>query len=93
MKYRVKITNSYKKSYRKCIERGLDVTLLDDIVDKLMNGKKLPPVNKDHQLTGNMKKYRECHIKPDWLLIYRIDKEIITLTLVNTGSHSELLKK
>ncbi len=88
--YTVKFTNAYKKSYKLMKKRGLDLSLLDNVVDTLRQGKKLERKYHDHELSGNYHGFHECHIKPDWLLIYLIDDNILTLTLVNTGSHSDL---
>ena len=88
--YKIKFTNLFKKNYKLLQKRGLNLSLLDDVIDKLSNGKKLDRKYKDHELTGDYKGFRECHIKPDWLLIYLIEDDILTLTLVNTGSHSDL---
>lgn len=71
-------------------KRGLDISLLDDVVDTLRQGKELGEKYRDHSLSGNFAGFRECHIKPDWLLIYLIENDILTLTLVDTGSHSDL---
>lgn len=90
--YEVKFTTAYKKSYKLMKKRGLDISLLDDVVDKLRQGIPLEEKYKDHGLSGNYEGFRECHIKPDWLLIYLIENDILTLTLVNTGSHSDLFK-
>ena len=90
--YEVKFTTAYKKSYKLMKKRGLDISLLDDVVDKLRQGITLEEKHKDHALTGNYEGFRECHIKPDWLLIYLIENDILTLTLVDTGSHSDLFK-
>ena len=67
--YTVKFTSAFKKSYKLMKKRGLDLSLLDEVVDKLRQG--IPPVekNRDHELTGPFAGFRECHIKPDWLLI------------------------
>lgn len=75
------------------IKRGLDISLLDKVIERLAQGEALEEKYKDHALTGNFVGFRECHIKPDWLLIYLIEENILTLTLVNTGSHSDLLNK
>ena len=75
---------------KKC---GLDVLLLDDVVDKLRQGEQLDARYRDHGLTGNFTGFRECHIQPDWLLIYLIENDILTLTLVDTGTHSDIFKK
>ncbi|MCR5719733.1 MAG: type II toxin-antitoxin system YafQ family toxin [Lachnospiraceae bacterium] len=90
--YEVKFTTAFKKSYKLMKKRGLDISLLDDTIDKLRQGKPLEQKYKDHGLSGNYERFRECHIKPDWLLIYLIENDILTLTLVDTGSHSDLLK-
>ena len=73
--------------------RGLDISLLDDVVDQLRRGKRLDEKYRDHGLVGSFAGFRECHIKPDWLLIYLVEDDILTLTLVATGSHSSLFKK
>ena len=64
--------------------------LLKEIVTKLANGESLDPKHKDHPLSGNWVGHRECHISPDWLLIYRYDDDVLVLTLTRTGSHSDL---
>ena len=74
-------------------KRGLDVSLLDDVVDKLRQGEQLDARYRDHGLTGNFAGFRECHIQPDWLLIYLIENDVLTLTLVDTGTHSDIFKK
>lgn len=71
-------------------KRGLDLSKLDAVVDVLRQGKTLDPKYKDHALSGNYEGFRECHIKPDWLLIYLLENDILTLTLVDTGTHSDL---
>lgn len=71
-------------------KRGLDLTLLDEVVLKLANGVELDKKYRDHELLGSFKGFRECHIKPDWLLIYLLKEEVLVLTLVDTGTHSEL---
>ncbi len=91
--YRVKYTSAYKKTYRLMVKRGLDISLLDEVVNELRQGNKLNPKYKDHILKGNFAGFHECHIKPDWLLIYLIEEDILTLTLVNTGSHADLFKE
>ena len=91
--YQVKFTTTFKKSYKLMRKRGLDISLLDDVIDKLRQGIPLEEKYKDHGLSGNFDGFRECHIKPDWLLIYLIENDILTLTLVNTGTHSDIFKK
>ena len=62
-------------------------------IQHLANGETLPPENRDHELTGNWVGHRECHIQPDWLLIYRIEDDVLVLTLARTGTHSDLFSK
>lgn len=66
------------------------MTLLETVVELLLDGQTLPEKYKDHQLTGNWKGYRECHIEPDWLLVYKIYESKLILSLVRTGTHSDL---
>ena len=91
--YQVKFTTAYKKAYKLMKKRGLDISLLDEVVDLLRQGRQLEERCRDHGLTGDLAGFRECHIKPDWLLIYLIENDILTLTLIDTGSHSDLFKK
>ena len=72
------------------IKRGVDPRLMQAVVDTLLNGDKLPEKNKDHELRGEWLGYRKCHIQPDWLMVYRIKNDILTLTLSRTGTHSDL---
>ncbi len=92
-KYTVKFTSQFKKDYKLAIKRGLKIDLLDNVVRTLAAGEELPEKNKDHALTGNWLGHRECHILPDWLLIYRIEDNVLVLTLARTGTHSDLLGK
>ena len=75
------------------MKRGGKIGLLDDVIAALAMGEILPEKNKDHALTGNWAGYRECHILPDWLLIYRVEGNVLVLTLVRTGTHSDLFGK
>ncbi len=84
----INATSKFKRDYRRCVKRGYDIRLLNNIVDTLCIPEPLPPVNKDHALTGNYNKWRECHIQPDWLLIYRVEGE--ALYLDRTGTHTDL---
>lgn len=90
MKYEVETTGRFKKDLKLVIKRGYNMALLQTIVDQLCTGAPLPEKYKDHALTGNWSNYRECHITPDWLLIYKIEDDILVLTLTRTGSHSDL---
>lgn len=71
-------------------KRGFDIKALDEVVEKLAKGEKLDPKYKNHSLIGNYKGYQECHIKSDWLLIYRIIDNELILELFQTGTHSDL---
>ena len=92
-KYIVKPTTQFKKDYKLAVKRGLKIDLLKDIIAALAMGEKLSEKNKDHALTGNWVGHRECHILPYWLLIYRIEDDVLVLTLARTGSHSDLFGK
>lgn len=92
-KYTVKPTLQLKKDYKLAMKRGLDISLLEDIIAKLALGESLPEKNRDHALSGNWNGYRECHILPDWLLIYKLEDNILILTLARTGTHSNLFNK
>ena len=83
-------TTKFKKDYKLAMKRHRDINLLDDIIKMLSKGEALPEKNKDHELTGNWIGHRECHIQPDCLLIYRIEDDVLVLTLTRTGSHSDL---
>lgn len=86
-------TSRFKKDYKLAMKRGLNINKIDDIIRMIAAGQILPEECCDHQLTGNWKGYRECHIEPDWLLIYRIENDILVLTLSRTGTHSDLFNK
>ena len=86
-------TSQFKKDYKLAMKRHLNIGLLDDVVRKLAACESLPVKNKDHALTGDWVGHRECHIQPDWLLVYRIEHDLLILTLSRTGTHSELFGK
>lgn len=88
--YEVKFTTKFKKDYKNIIKQGYDINHLKSVTASLSKGDSLDPKYKDHALTGNWLGFRECHIAPDWLLIYKIEKDILVLTLTRTGSHSDL---
>ena len=92
-KYTVKPTAQFKKDYKAAIKRHLDIAALQDIVTKLANGETLDEKHCDHPLSGQWQGHRECHITPDWLLIYYLKKDVLVLTLARTGSHAELFGK
>ena len=93
MTLKIAWTTQFKKDYKLSIKRHLNIDLLDDVIRKLARGEELPPKNRDHALSGDWVGHRECHIQPDWLLIYRIDGDVLVLTLSRTGSHSDLFGK
>ena len=92
-KYTVKYTTLFKKDYKLALKRGMKIELLNRIITDLANGEPLPEKNSDHALSGNWAGHRECHILPDWLLIYRLDGNVLVLTLARTGTHSDLFGK
>lgn len=86
-------TTQFKKDYKLALKRHMDIELLDNIIRSLSRGKTLSEKNKDHALTGDWVGHRECHIQPDWLLVYRIEDDVLVLTLSRTGTHSDLFGK
>ena len=90
MRYIVKPTGKFVKDYKLAKRRGMKMSLLEDVIAKLANGEALEKKHCDHELASSYKGYRECHILPDWLLVYRIDEDVLVLTLTRTGSHSDL---
>lgn len=86
-------TTQFKKDYKLALKRRLNIDLLDDVIRALSRGETLPEKNKDHALSGNWAGHRECHIQPDWLLVYRIEDDVLVLTLTRTGTHSDLFGK
>lgn len=89
-KYILKSTAEFRKNYRMMEKRGLPMNVLDEIIRKLALGERLPSHNKDHPFKGKWRTFRECHIQPDWLLIYQIIKDTLVLTLSRTGTHSDI---
>ena len=87
-KYKFEPSSKFSKEYKKLSEN--DKIATKEVINLLLNGEKLPAKNKDHSLTGNLKDYRECHIKPDLLMVYKIDKSVLILYCFRIGSHSEL---
>lgn len=90
MKYEILATARFKKDLRTIMKRGYNIQLLQDVVSLLAVGSPLPEKNKDHALSGNWTGHRECHITPDWLLVYKLNADILVLTLTRTGTHSDL---
>ena len=93
MNYSISTSRKYEKDVALAKRRGLDINDLINIVDKLRKGEKLPAKNHDHPLHGDLEGTRECHIHPDWLLIYSKDDEIYLLSLIRTGTHADLYGK
>lgn len=85
-------TNQFKKDFKKAKKQGKNLEKLKEVLVLLQKQQTLPPKYKDHALTGNYTGTRECHIEPDWLLIYKIDGDKLILTLARIGSHSELFR-
>lgn len=92
MKYDIQISTRFKKDYKLIKKRGYDTGLLKVVIEMLANGVSLPEKYKDHSLTGDYSGFRECHILPDWLLIYKIERNRLILGLTHTGSHSDLFE-
>ena len=90
-KYTVKPTTQFKKDFKLAMKRGLKIELLEEVIAALAMGETLPEKHKDH--AGNWVEHRECHVLPGWLLIYRIEDEVLVLTLARTGTHSDLFGK
>ena len=90
MKYTVKTTSRFKKSVKLMEKREKSHANLLEVVNKLAMGESLPPQYRDHALTGNLVGFRDCHIENDWVLIYKIQDDILILTLADTGTHSDL---
>ncbi len=89
--YKLETSSRFEKQYKKISKNTKDITLVDEVIIKLLNGEKLETKHKDHLLKGNFKGYRECHIKPDLLLIYKKQNDILVLTCIALGSHSKVL--
>jgi len=86
----IKYRRSFKKDYKLAVKRGLDISKFEKLVHLLVNEQPLDKAYKDHELAGNYKSYRECHVQPDWLLIYKIESDNLILVLSRTGTHSDL---
>ena len=92
MNYEVRFTNQFKKDIKLAQKQGKDIEKLFSVVDILASGEPLPAKFRDHDLTSDYKGCRECHIEPDWLLVYEKDNGLLILMLNRVGSHSELFK-
>lgn len=93
MKYEIARTRRFKTAFKRVRQlKGFKQEIFEEVVSSLAEGKKLKKEMKDHQLTGILKDFRECHLAPDILLVYQIDDGILVLTLVSVGNHSQLFK-
>ncbi len=90
MKYEVKFTSQFKKDLKLAKKQNKNLDKMYEIIELLANGKPLDEKNRDHALSGDYKGCRECHIEPDWLLVYEIFDDVLVLSLSRLGSHSEL---
>jgi len=93
MKYEIKYTTQFKKDLKRAKKQHKDLDKLFDAVSVLANGDKLDESYLDHELTGDYAGTRECHIEPDWFLVYEIRKNVLVLMLYRVGTHSELFKQ
>lgn len=94
-KYQIKFTSSFKKSLKKVLKQGKEFKKIKTIIVKLANKEELEIKYKNHELNDNkkIKNCKECHVEPDWLLVYKYYENDLILLLVETGSHSEIFKK
>lgn len=90
MKYTIKPTTKFQKDLKRIQKRGYNLELLTEIIKIIANGEELPIKYRDHNLSGNYSMCRECHITPDWLLIYELTENDLILYLTRTGTHSDL---
>ncbi len=90
MKYEIVPSNQFKKDLKLAAKRGYDMNKIKNVIEKLANGEILEAKYRDHLLTGDYGGFRECHIQPNWLLVYQIDNGQLVLFLARTGTHSDL---
>lgn len=86
----IRYQSAFKRDYKRAMKRGKNPKLLEEVITKLASGEPLSEKHRDHALSGDYASCRECHIEPDWLLIYEIRHQELTLYLLRTGSHSDL---
>lgn len=89
---KLKLLIDISKVWKKLIKDGYNLKLLEEVVDMLSNGEKLPQKYKNHPLKGSYSNFYDCHILPDWVLIYKIEKDKLVLLLFDTGTHADLLE-
>lgn len=85
-------TNQFKRDFKLMQKRGKDIEKIKTVMFKLQRQERLEPYYNDHKLTGDYEGHRDCHIEPDWMLIYRVDKAAQTITFTRTGSHADLFE-
>lgn len=90
--YRFITTNRFEKEYKLMLKRGKDINKLDTVIQKLIHGETLDSKYKDHILKGSFKDRRECHIEPDWLLVYKLDRKEQKIIFERTGSHADIFE-
>ena len=90
MKYEVKFTNQFKKDLKLAKKQGKDIERLYAVIEKLADDEPLEQKYRDHDLNGTYKGCRECHVEPDWLLVYEVMDDVLVLMLYRVGSHSTL---
>ena len=90
MSLKVVWTTKFKRDYKRAMKRGLDMSRLDEVIRTLAAGRELAVAHRDHALGGEWRGHRECHVQPDWLLIYYVDGERLGWTLTRTGTHADL---
>ncbi len=90
MNYKIMYTTRMKRDVKLMLKRGKDLKKLENVLSLLAEGKELPRKHFNHNLTGRLSDFKECHIEPDWLLLYRVDEDVLVLTATATGSHSDL---
>lgn len=91
MIYKLALTSRFNNDLKKILKRGYDLQELHRVINLLQADITLPNKYRDHALGGNWNGHRECHVRPDWLLIYKVENNVLVLTLVRTGTHSDLL--
>jgi mRNA interferase YafQ len=93
MVYELAMTSQFKASLKRAEKRGLNISLLEEVIEKLRTDVPLEDRFRNHELVGKYKGIWECHVQPDWLLLYLKDNDVLVLTLVDTGTHSDIFKK
>ena len=93
MRYKLKYTGEFKKAYKRCVKRHYNMQLLTEVLTVLQENGTLPPKYKPHKLSGNYSGKWDCHIHPDWLLVWMQDDDELTLLMLQTGTHSDIFGK